>query len=195
MLNFTNLQKKTLGILHRIYITKLKQSKKYIASTKTKGEVSGGGRKPWRQKGTGNARAGSIRSPLWRGGGVIFGPKPHLVLKKINKKEIFYGLQAILSLKSNNYIFLDDLILNKNLTIKTKYIIQLLTNLKISKTQQILFIIPQINKNLWLSTRNIKNIKINVCTNLNFKDLIQATTIILSPSTYIYLKNIYNLEN
>ena len=189
------MQKNKLGILHRIYITKLKQAKKYIASTKTKSEVSGGGRKPWRQKGTGNARAGSIRSPLWRGGGVIFGPKPHLSAKKINKKELYNAIKTILLLKLNTFIFIDDVVINSDQNHKTKDIISLCTALNITKNAQILFLTPNLNKNLWLITRNFKNININLCTCLNFSDLIKATHIILSTTTYSYLKNTYHLEN
>jgi len=79
--------KNAVGLIHRVYLCYLKNKRKYTASTKTKAEIRGGGRKPWRQKGTGRARAGSSRSPLWVGGGVSFGPKPRLVEKKINKKE------------------------------------------------------------------------------------------------------------
>jgi len=75
-------KKKAIGLIHRVYLTQLKNGRKYTASTKTKSEVRGGGRKPWKQKGTGNARAGSSRSPLWVGGGVSFGPKPRVVFKK-----------------------------------------------------------------------------------------------------------------
>lgn len=80
-------KKRAVGLIHKIYLTQLKNRRKYTASTKTKAEVRGGGRKPWKQKGTGRARAGSSRSPLWVGGGVSFGPKPHKVSKKANKKE------------------------------------------------------------------------------------------------------------
>ena len=93
-----------IGFIHRCYLIKLKNSKKYLASTKTRGEVSGGGRKPWKQKGTGKARAGSIRSPLWRGGGVIFGPKPKLVSNKIHNNENKKSI--ILSLISKKTIYL-----------------------------------------------------------------------------------------
>ena len=75
-------KKRSIGLIHRAYLTQIKNSRKYLASTKTKSEVRGGGKKPWKQKGTGNARAGSSRSPLWKGGGVSFGPKPRTVNKK-----------------------------------------------------------------------------------------------------------------
>ncbi len=81
--NYTN-KKKSIGLIHKAYISFLKSIKVFKASTKTKSEVVGGGRKPWKQKGTGKARAGSIRSPLWVGGGVSFGPKPKNIFKKIN---------------------------------------------------------------------------------------------------------------
>ena len=85
--SFEQGKKKAIGLIHRVYLTQIKNARQHTASTKTKSEVRGGGRKPWRQKGTGNARAGSIRSPLFVGGGITFGPKPHLVSKKINRKE------------------------------------------------------------------------------------------------------------
>ena len=81
-------KKKAIGLIHRVYVTQLKNSRSYNAYTKTKSEVRGGGRKPWKQKGTGRARAGSLRSPLFVGGGVSFGPKPKIVNKKINN--LFY---------------------------------------------------------------------------------------------------------
>ena len=97
-------RKETIGLIHRVYLSQLKNSRKYLASTKTKSEVRGGGKKPWRQKGTGNARAGSSRSPLWVGGGVIFGPKPRLVNKKINKKERRLAILSALYLKKQQLI-------------------------------------------------------------------------------------------
>ena len=90
-------KKHAIGLIHRVYLSQLKNSRKYLASTKTKSEIRGGGRKPWRQKGTGRARAGSTRSPLFVGGGVIFGPKPRTVFKKIKpergKAILFDGRQ------------------------------------------------------------------------------------------------------
>ena len=93
-----------IGFIHRCYLIKLKNSKKYLASTKTRGEVSGGGRKPWKQKGTGKARAGSIRSTLRRGGGVIFGTKPKVVQKKIKNKEKKKAISVSVIYKKKIYV-------------------------------------------------------------------------------------------
>ena len=113
-------KKRSIGLIHRAYLTQIKNSRKYLASTKTKSEIRGGGKKPWKQKGTGNARAGSSRSPLWKGGGVSFGPKPRVVNKKINKKERRLAILSALYLKKQQFIFVDDFSLNAN--IKTKSI-------------------------------------------------------------------------
>jgi large subunit ribosomal protein L4 len=107
---FNNLErkKKAIGLIHKVYLSQLKTKRKYTASTKTKSEVRGGGKKPWRQKGTGNARAGSTRSPLWVGGGVSFGPKPRIVNKKINKKERRLAILSAFYLKKKECIFLEE---------------------------------------------------------------------------------------
>ncbi len=112
-------RKETIGLIHRVYLSQLKNSRKYLASTKTKSEVRGGGKKPWRQKGTGNARAGSSRSPLWVGGGVIFGPKPRLVNKKINKKERRLAILSALYLKKQQLTFIEETNFEQFTTIKT----------------------------------------------------------------------------
>jgi large subunit ribosomal protein L4 len=112
-------KKKAIGLIHRVYLTQLKNSRKYLASTKTRSEVRGGGRKPWRQKGTGRARAGSTRSPLFVGGGVIFGPRPRLVNKKINKKERRLAILSALYLKKQQFVFVNENIFN-NFMLKQK---------------------------------------------------------------------------
>ena len=101
-------KKKSIGLIHKVYLSQLKNSRTYTAFTKTKSEVRGGGKKPWRQKGTGNARAGSTRSPLWVGGGVSFGPKPRIVFKKINKKEKRLALLSAFYLKKKDFFFVDE---------------------------------------------------------------------------------------
>lgn len=109
--------RKIVGLIHRVYLTQLKNTRNYTASTKTKSEVRGGGRKPWKQKGTGRARAGSNRSPLFVGGGIIFGPKPRTIFKKINKKERLLALSLSFYLKVKK---------NKVLRIKEDHLLNVL---------------------------------------------------------------------
>lgn len=187
-----NLDKKTaIGIIHKIYLIYLKNSYKHLSSTKTKSEVRGGGRKPWRQKGTGNARAGSIRSPLWVGGGVIFGPKPHLSNKKINKKERHVGILSALFLKKKNILLADESFFEQFNEIKTKKVTNLLSNFKIKKNEGTLFILSQPNRNLWLSTRNLKKISLTTAHSLNIADLLNNKHIIVSNSSLDLINLIY----
>jgi large subunit ribosomal protein L4 len=117
-------KKKSIGLIHRAYLTYLKNKRQHTASTKTKSEVRGGGRKPWKQKGTGRARAGSSRSPLWRGGGVSFGPKPRLVSKKVNKKERRLAILSALYLKKQQFIFVNEIVFNEGDKVKTKNVLK-----------------------------------------------------------------------
>jgi len=123
LLDDSEKKKKAIGLIHRVYLTQLKNSRKYTASTKTKSEVRGGGRKPWKQKGTGNARAGSTRSPLFVGGGVIFGPKPRIVNKKVNKKEKRLAITTALYLKQQKFVFFKEETVGNLTDIKTKNIL------------------------------------------------------------------------
>lgn len=167
-----------IGFIHRCYLIKLKNSKKYLASTKTRGEVSGGGRKPWKQKGTGKARAGSIRSPLWRGGGVIFGPKPKLVYKKINNKENKKSIILSLISKKNIYLLAkSDFDLINKIT-KTKNFVGFVNKFNIDLNLKTLFILDIVNANIINVTKNLKNVKL-ICNNsLNIRELINAEQII-----------------
>ena len=153
-------KKKSIGLIHKVYLAQLKSSRKYTACTKTKSEVRGGGKKPWRQKGTGQARAGSTRSPLWVGGGVSFGPKPRTVSKKINKKERRLAILSAIYLKKKELVFLDEGIYDEFSNIKTKNILSLLSNLRIKTTSRILFVLTKPNHDFWLATRNLKNIQV-----------------------------------
>jgi large subunit ribosomal protein L4 len=173
-------KKKAIGLIHRAYLTQLKNSRQYTASTKTRSEVRGGGRKPWRQKGTGRARAGSTRSPLFVGGGVIFGPRPRIVSKKINKKERRLAILSALYLKKHQFVFVNEDIFTEFQVIKTKKITDLLSNLKLDLTSKILFILSKPNKFFWLSTKNLKNIEVTTSSCLNIEQLLNANHIILS---------------
>jgi large subunit ribosomal protein L4 len=176
-------KKKAIGLIHRVYLSQLINSRQYLASTKTKSEVRGGGRKPWRQKGTGRARAGSLRSPLFVGGGVIFGPKPRLVTRKINKKERRLALLSALSLKKNQIEFIEENKLSNFTAIKTKEIINLISNFNFLPSSKILFILSKPNKNFWLSSKNLKNIEVTTASCLNLKQLLNAKHIVLSEQS------------
>jgi large subunit ribosomal protein L4 len=159
-------------------------------STKTKSEVSGGGRKPWRQKGTGRARAGSNRSPLWRGGGVIFGPKPRQISLKLNKKERNLALQTLLYNKRNNISIINDL--ENVITIpKTKTFATICKNCGIKLDEKVLIVVLTKTDSLKLATRNITNVELISSSNLNTLSLLKAKQIILTPLAVNNIKEIY----
>ena len=172
-------KKKAIGLIHRVYLTSLKNSKKYLASTKTRSEVRGGGRKPWKQKGTGRARAGSIRTPLWPGGGVIFGPKPRIVKKKINKQEKRLAILSAFYLKKKRVIEIENPLFEDQSMKKTKTIVTFLNSLKLNSEHQILFILPKGDKNFWLATKNLKNVETTTANCLNIVQLLKADYIVL----------------
>lgn len=139
-------------------------------STKTRAEVSGGGRKPWKQKGTGNARQGSTRSPHWRHGGITFGPKPEKNYnKKMNKKERRLALQSALSYKvlKDSLVAIDSLIIEDN---KTKTMLDVISNLKLKK--KVLFVTTDLSENLILASRNIKNVRIILPNEMSVLDIV-----------------------
>ena len=160
------------------------------ASTKTRSEVRGGGRKPWRQKGTGRARAGSNRSPLWKGGGVIFGPKPKKTKFKLNKKERKLALQTLLYNKRKGFFIIDNL---ESLLIKpkTKTICQTFKKYKLDLTKKILIIVDEKTHVLNLSLRNLQNIELISSRNLNTLSLLKAKQIILTLPALNRMKEIY----
>lgn len=186
---------KRIGLIHRIFLTELKNKRRHTASTKTKSEVRGGGRKPWRQKGTGNARAGSIRSPLWVGGGVSFGPRPHLVSKKINRKEKRLGILAALSLKSKVLIDEQSLSLNNtNSILKTKTVVLFFKeNLKISTVSKCLFIVKnsKLSSSFFRAAKNLKNIKVVQADSLNISLLLEPEYIICTKEALETISLLY----
>jgi large subunit ribosomal protein L4 len=195
LLDDSEKKQKAIGLIHRVYLTQLKNSRKYTASTKTKSEVRGGGRKPWKQKGTGNARAGSTRSPLFVGGGVIFGPRPRIVSKKVNKKEKRLAITAALYLKKQHFVFFKEDSVNNLTEIKTKNVLNMLNLLNVKTESKILFILTKPNRNFWLATRNLKNIEVTTVNCLNLKQLLHTNKIILSEQALSLINLNYEKSN
>jgi large subunit ribosomal protein L4 len=164
-------------LLHEVIVMQLANRRRGTASTKIRDEVRGGGSKPWSQKGTGRARAGSSRSPLWRGGGVVFGPKPRSYSYKVPKKIRKTALKAALSLKvkNNDIIVLDKL--EPKFT-KTKEVARLLKDLNVF--DKALFLIEQENRDLQLAARNLPNASVLNLVGLNVYDLLYSSKLILT---------------
>lgn len=146
-------------------------------STKTRSEVRGGGKKPWRQKGTGHARQGSTRSPQWPGGGIVFGPKPRSYAKKMNKKERALALKSALSYKvqEKEIIVLDNLNIETN---KTKDMLKVLEAIKAEKN--ILIVVNELTDNVILSTRNIANVVLLQANEINTLDVIASDCLVIT---------------
>ena len=171
-----NIKPNDAVIYDAIVLTRASQ-RQGTANTKTRSEVSGGGRKPWRQKGTGHARQGSTRAPHWYHGGVVFGPHPRTYNKKMNKKERMLALKSALSYKvlDKNLIVVDDLTLKTN---KTKDMIKILEDLKVSKN--ILIVVKELSDNLILATRNIPKVELLTYDELNALEVIAADYMIIT---------------
>ncbi len=187
-------KKKAIGLIHRVYLTQLKNARKYTASTKTKSEIRGGGRKPWKQKGTGRARAGSSRSPLFVGGGITFGPRPRIVSKKINKKERRLAILSALYLKKKQFLMVDENVFATSNITKTKQFLEALKTLNVNLQSNILIVLPTPNKQLWLATRNLKNIELTVASCINIKQLLKTNHIVLSNSTLELIHSTYGKQ-
>ena len=177
-------------LVHKDLLRHFSSQKQGTVSTKTRSEVRGGGRKPWRQKGTGRARAGSSRSPLWKGGGVIFGPKPKKVVLKLNKKERKLALQTLLYNKKNNILIIENLE-NEIIDPKTKTFLKVCQNCTINLDQKVLVIVSKKTTPLKLATQNLKNVELISASNLNTHSLLVAKQIIVTPLAINYIKEIY----
>jgi len=177
-------------LLHKDFLRHSSSQKQGTASTKTRSEVRGGGRKPWKQKGTGRARAGSNRSPLWKGGGVIFGPKPKKILLKLNKKERRLALQTLLYNKKNSILIIENLE-SEIIEPKTKNFLKICKDCSIDLNQKTLVIVSDKTIPLKLSMQNIKNVELISASNLNTLSLLKAKQIILTPLAINYIKEIY----
>ena len=162
--------------VYRAVLSEMANSRQGTHSSKSRGMVRGGGRKPWKQKGRGVARAGTNRSPIWRGGGTIFGPEPHKYEYNLPKKIKRLARRSVLSQKLNDgkLIILDDFDINE---VKTKKICQLLQKLNIDG--KILFLTSEINENLFLSLRNIPNIALLKAISASTYDLIDSDFILI----------------
>jgi len=162
-------------LIHEVVKMQLAQRRRGTASTKGRSEVRGGGRKPWRQKGTGRARAGTIRSPLWRGGGIVFGPLPRDYRYKVPKKVRKQALKSALSQKlvENKLIIVDSISLDR---IKTKTFLSIMGNLRINDA----LIIDQDNLNLRLSAHNVPKIKVLQPDGLNTYDILRYDYLVLT---------------
>lgn len=184
------LEKSGNYLVHKDIIRHQITKKQRTSSAKTRSEVRGGGRKPWRQKGTGQARAGSNRSPLWKGGGVIFGPKPKKVTSKINKKERRLALQTLLYNKRDSLLIVDNL---ENIIEipKTKTFCELCKKFKINLNKKVLVIVNKKVSSLKLSTRNLKNVELISAENLNTLNLLQAKQILVTTNAVKIIKEIY----
>lgn len=176
------------NIVHAVLVNYLANQRQGTQSTKTRAEVRGGGKKPWRQKRTGRARQGSIRAPQWIKGGIALGPKPRSYKYTVNKKERRLAIKSILSSK----------VLEKELTvveklelkeIKTKTMVKALTDLKVEgKT---LIVLPENNQNVLMSSRNIEGVKTITANNINVFDLLKYTNLILPVDTVKKLEEVY----
>jgi large subunit ribosomal protein L4 len=178
-------------IVHRALVRQMANARQGTASSKTRAEVRGGGRKPWRQKGTGRARAGSIRSPLWRGGGVIFGPKPRDYNLKMNRKERRLALRTAFQSRSEDLIVVEEFA-EEFPRPKTQDLVAALKRWGVESEQKALLILPELPDNIYLSARNLERLKVITATNLNVYDLLHADTIITTAAGLAKIHEVYN---
>ena len=174
-------------LVHMAVVNQLANNRQGTQSAKTRSEVSGGGRKPWRQKGTGHARQGSTRSPQWTGGGVEFAPKPRDYSFKMNKKEKRIALLSALSSKvaDNKIVVLDAFNLDE---VKTKKFAEVMSNLKVDKA---LVVIEGENKNVVLSGRNIPTVKVSATNEINTYDVLKYETLVVTKAAVEKLEEVY----
>ncbi|WP_017303345.1 50S ribosomal protein L4 [Spirulina subsalsa] len=178
-------------IVHRALVRQLANARQGTASTKTRAEVRGGGRKPWRQKGTGRARAGSIRSPLWRGGGVIFGPKPRDYSQKMNRKERRLALRTALTSRAEDIIVVEEFA-EQFARPKTKDLVTALNRWGANLDRKVLLILNEKVEGVYLSGRNIANLRMIMANQLNVYDLLNADRIVTTPSALAMIQEVYS---
>ena len=174
-------------LMHMAVVQQLANKRQGTQKAKTRSEVSGGGRKPWRQKGTGHARQGSTRAPQWTGGGVVFAPTPRDYSFKLNKKEKRAALKSALTSRvlENKFIVLDEMNFGE---IKTKNFQNMLNNLSVSKA---LVVLEEGNTNAVLSARNIADVKTAGTNTINVYDILKYNTVIVSKAAVATIEEVY----
>ena len=175
------------NLVHQAVLSQLANNRQGTQKAKTRSEVSGGGRKPWRQKGTGHARQGSTRAPQWTGGGIVFAPKPRDYSFKMNKKEKRIALLSALSSKvaESKIVVLDEFKLDE---IKTKKFVEVMNNLKVENA---LVVLEGENKNVVLSGRNIPSVKVTATNEINTYDVLKYTTLVVTKAAVEKLEEVY----
>ncbi len=174
-------------LVHLAVVQQLANKRQGTQSAKTRSEVSGGGRKPWRQKGTGHARQGSSRSPQWKGGGVVFAPKPRDYSFKLNKKEKRLALKSALTSRvaAEKIYVLDELNFDE---IKTKKMAAVLDNLKVNKA---LVVLGEKNENVILSARNIPSVRTALVNTINVYDILKYDSLVLTKEAVAKIEEVY----
>lgn len=174
-------------LVHMAVVAQLANKRQGTQKAKTRGEVSGGGRKPWRQKGTGHARQGSTRSPQWKGGGVVFAPTPRDYTITLNKKEKRLALKSALTsrVNENKFIVVDELSFDE---IKTKKFKAVMDNLKVSKA---LVVLDSENKNAVLSARNLPEVKTAYVNTINVYDILKYNTVVATKTAVAGIEEVY----
>jgi len=176
------------AVIHSVLVNYQANQRQGTQSTKTRAEVRGGGRKPWRQKGTGRARQGSIRAPQWIKGGIALGPKPRCYKFTVNKKERQLAVKSMLSMKvlEQSLVVVDKLAFEE---IKTKNMVSALNNLKV--TGKTLVMLPEKNENIQKSARNIEGVKTTLVNTINVYDLLKYNNLVVTLDTVKKLEEVY----
>lgn len=174
-------------LVHMAVVQQLANKRQGTQSAKTRAEVSGGGKKPWRQKGTGHARQGSTRSPQWKGGGVVFAPKPRDYSFKMNKKEKALAIKSALTSKVNTekFVVLDQITFDE---IKTKQMRTVLDNFKLEKA---LIILDKKDDNVFLSARNLPKVRTVLSNSINVYDILKYDTVVLTKDAIAQIEEVY----
>ncbi|MDD5935944.1 MAG: 50S ribosomal protein L4 [Clostridiales bacterium] len=174
-------------LMHMAVVSQLANKRQGTQSAKTRSEVSGGGRKPWKQKGTGHARQGSTRSPQWKGGGVVFAPKPRDYSFKMNRKEKALAIKSALTSRvaANKIVVLDSISFDE---VKTKKFVAVLENLKVNKA---LVVLDKKDENVILSARNIPTVRTALSNTINVFDIVKYDTLVITKDAVAQIEEVY----